>query len=59
MLNRQNMQVLVGQAQIELGELHDQQVKEIMLQLRDQYGHQINTTLNIEVQWMYNKVFSN
>lgn len=46
----------MGTAQIELGDLHDQSVHELSLKLIDQSGRQQGTTLNVEVQWMYNKV---
>jgi hypothetical protein len=44
-LNRNNQQIMVGQGQIELGELHDQNVHELTLPLDDQYGQTIATKL--------------
>lgn len=54
-VGRSQQQTQVGEVTMELSDLHDQEIHEIKLQLRDGRGP-LGTTLIIDAQWMYNKV---
>ncbi|CAD8057689.1 unnamed protein product [Paramecium sonneborni] len=48
--------ILIGQSHLDLGEMHDQQVHSQQLQLVNERQQQLQTFLQIESQWIHNKL---
>ncbi|CAD8140848.1 unnamed protein product [Paramecium pentaurelia] len=54
--DKNQRRILIGQSHLDLGEMHDQQVHSQQLQLVNDRQQQLQTYLQIESQWIHNKL---
>ncbi|CAD8055299.1 unnamed protein product [Paramecium sonneborni] len=54
--DRNQRRIQIGQSHLDLGEMHDQQVHSQQLQLINERFQQLQTYLQIECQWIHNKL---